>query len=106
MMKRQSSLMLFPQALVKLIDQGKILSITELDNIVDKDKLLDYFRELGSEESYFTEMQVEDLQEFCNHIGTLSRTYYGEHYRKFGIKNNGLCLILQFAIDFIFERKK
>ena len=105
-MKMKSSLILFPQALLILIDQGNSIPIHELNEIAGKEKLFEYIKEIGKEEDWVTNMLDEDLREFTSFIESKIGAYSGEHKRKFGIQNNGLCWVAQLAIEYSIEGKK
>lgn len=89
-----------------LLDTGKYddITINEIYNHIDDGTILHFLENRCYDDidlSLYTD-KVDDFQKpYVEHLQSLYDAYGGSHQRKWGVENNGLCLLLAWTNEIL-----
>lgn len=109
-MKKITVMKVFSQECVILVDQGITIPIQEVkDKIEDLDIVNWLKNEYMTDKSFFigtNSFSDEDIEFVNKEYNNMLLGYYDDEFRKWGIKNNGLNLLVCWGIEIIREIDK
>ncbi|MDP5277160.1 hypothetical protein [Chengkuizengella axinellae] len=108
-MRKKFCLSSFVQECSYLVDQGEKYSIEEIYEHIEKMDLVEWLEKtypFGSEKGLDFSVYKEADRKFINEeYESMYIGYSGKHERKWGIKNNGLNLLVAWGVGMILDLK-
>ncbi|WP_153124653.1 hypothetical protein [Peribacillus tepidiphilus] len=102
-MRKITCITSFIQEISALIDSGESYSVEEIYKHIEDKDLVDWLEKtypFGTENGLDLSMYKSSDRDFLHdEYESFWGGYYGQHYRKWGIKNNGLNLLVSWGID-------
>lgn len=109
-MRKNTIITHFIHQILPLIDSGETYSIEEIYNHIEKKDLVDWLENtypFGSDNGLDFSLLDRKCRDFLHEeYESFLGGYYGQHYRKWGIKNNGLNLLVSWGIDIVQDLKE
>lgn len=109
-MRKNTTITHFVHQIIPLIDSGESISIEEIYNHMETKDLVDWLEKkfpFRSENGLDFSLLDRNCRDFIHdEYESFYLGYYGQHHRKWGIKNNGLNLLVSWGIDIVLELKE
>jgi hypothetical protein len=109
-MKKITVMKIFTQECVILVDQGKMISIQEVKDRIEEDNLVNWLKdEYMTDKSFYigtNSFSDKDIEFVNREYNNMLLGYYDDEFRKWGIKNNGLNLLISWGIELIRDIDK
>lgn len=86
-----------------LVDEGthNNISIDEIHKVISSKSLIKYLSEEFEEKIDLSFLDEKDINEYEEMISNIYDAHAGNESRKWGIKNNGLCLVIAWTNEVI-----
>ncbi|MGO4181206.1 hypothetical protein AB4Z17_08500 [Paenibacillus sp. TAF43_2] len=103
-MRKSTTLTQFIQEISVLLDKGSIRTIAEVHEHIERKDVIDWIESEfpidanGADFSMFEERHRSYIHEFMYELWEVRA---GDERRKWGIENNGLCLLISWATEHI-----
>lgn len=83
-----------------LVDSGEEQSLSEVHQAIEDGRIIEWLSDLGADMSgYRADCMAETKEAIIDVLRGLSNALAGNERRKFGVENNGLCMLVAFAIE-------
>jgi|TARA_R110002033_G_scaffold20278_6_gene51413 hypothetical protein len=86
-----------------LVDEGNygFITISDIHKAIHSEKLLAYIKDVCKENVDFSYLEDEDIKVYEEKMLNIYEAYAGDEYRKWGVKKNGLCLVIAWTNEII-----
>lgn len=105
-MRKSTTVTQFIQEITVLLDKGAVRTIQEVHVQIEKKNIIDWLEEeypIDIFKADFSLFQRKHRDYIHEHLYGLWEAYAGEERRKWGIEENGLCLLISWATEKIRE---
>lgn len=105
-MRKSTTLTQFIQEVAVLLDKGAIRSIENVHSHIEQKNLINWLESEFPINEYgidFSLFQNKERDYIHNHLFSLWEVRAGDERRKWGIENNGLCLLISWVTEKIRE---
>lgn len=93
-----------------LVDQGITVPIQEVKDKMENLELVEWLKsEYMADKDFYigiNSFTIEEIQFVNQEFNSMVLAYYNDEFRKWGIKNNGLNLLVSWGIELIRETNK
>lgn len=104
-MRKITAITALIQDLSDLLDKGKSFSIEEVNSQIENKKVIDWLERefpFGSDNGLdFSHFTKSDRDYVHNELYSYWVGYAGDERRKWGIENNGLCILLSWSVEVV-----
>ncbi len=103
---RLNQLTYFVNEINAAIDTGKYrdISIKEVEDHIEREDLIPYLRDRLGEDVDLSLLTPEVSEELNSKLLGIFGGYYGQERRKWGVENNGLCLLIAWSTEIIQQK--
>jgi len=106
-MRKITVMKIFSQECSILVDQGITIPIQEVKDKIEELDLVNWLKkEYMTDKDFFigtNSFSDVDIEYVNNEFNSMLLGYYNDEYRKWGIKNNGLNLLVSWGIELVRE---